>query len=94
MDTSFVPNAARPRSPCYEPDVSVIVPAYNAEDTIEDCVSSLLALRYPQARRELIVVDNASTDGTRLVLERYADEITLLSERRPGPAEAGRLLPP
>jgi mycofactocin glycosyltransferase len=88
MDSSFAPNAAGPRSPCYEPDVSVIVPAYNVEDTIQDCVSSLLALRYPRARRELIVVDNASTDGTRLILERYAGEITLLSERRPGPAAA------
>jgi hypothetical protein len=41
----------------------VIVPAYNAEDTIEECVSSLLALRYPQARREFIPYNPGPVSG-------------------------------
>ena len=48
----------------YEPNVSVVVPAYNAEATIDDCVRSLLELRYPAGKLELVVVDNGSRDRT------------------------------
>ena len=44
------------------PKVSVVVCAYNAAETIDDCVHSLCALTYPDV--EVIVVDDGSTDGT------------------------------
>ncbi len=44
------------------PKVSVVVCAYNAEATIDDCLTSLARLRYPDY--EVIVVDDGSTDGT------------------------------
>ena len=50
------------------PDVSVIVPAYNAEGTIERCLDSLLC---QTANVEVIVVDDCSSDGTARMLERY-----------------------
>lgn len=50
------------------PDVSVIVPAYNAEDTIERCLDSLLR---QTASVEVIVVDDCSSDGTARMLECY-----------------------
>ena len=56
------------------PDVSVVVPARNAADTIADCVDSLLALDYPSDGFEVLVVDNASTDRTPAILERYAGQ--------------------
>jgi cellulose synthase/poly-beta-1,6-N-acetylglucosamine synthase-like glycosyltransferase len=46
------------------PFVSVIVPVHNGADTIEACVRALLAQDYPADRREIIVVDNNSSDGT------------------------------
>jgi cellulose synthase/poly-beta-1,6-N-acetylglucosamine synthase-like glycosyltransferase len=73
----------------YEPSVSVVVPAYNAEATIDECVRSLLELRYPREKLELLVVDNESRDGTAKALRRYRDDrIALLGERKRGAAAA------
>ncbi len=44
--------------------VSIIIPAYNEEASIRSCVESLLNLDYPEDMFEVIVVDDASTDGT------------------------------
>lgn len=68
--------------------MSVIVPAYNAADTIEECVESLLALRYPADLLELQVVDNGSTDGTGAALRAYGDRIVVGHEPKRGAAAA------
>jgi glycosyltransferase involved in cell wall biosynthesis len=44
------------------PKVSVVVCAYNAESTMEACLTSLQRLRYPAY--EVVVVDDGSTDAT------------------------------
>ena len=72
----------------YEPTVSVIVPTYDAEATIDECVRSLLELRYPPAKLELVVVDNGSRDGTVRALEQYGQRIAFLGERKRGAAAA------
>lgn len=46
------------------PRVSVIVLNYNGFWYLEDCFRSLEALNYPGDKLELILVDNASTDGS------------------------------
>jgi cellulose synthase/poly-beta-1,6-N-acetylglucosamine synthase-like glycosyltransferase len=46
------------------PDVSIIIPAYNAQDTIKTCLDSMMKLDYPQEKIEIIMVDNNSTDST------------------------------
>ena len=46
------------------PSVSIIVPAFNSDVTIERCLSALQKQTYPQDRYEIIVVDDASTDNT------------------------------
>jgi len=53
------------------PLVSVLIPVYNRQDLVAPCIESALA----QTRRdiEIVVVDNASTDGTWDVCRRYAD---------------------
>ncbi|MEW6271955.1 MAG: glycosyltransferase [Thermodesulfobacteriota bacterium] len=53
------------------PKVAVIVPVYNGEDTITDCIESLVKLDYPHDALDLIVVDNRSTDRTREIVARY-----------------------
>lgn len=49
--------------------VSIMVAAYNEEAHITECIDSLLAQHYQY--REIIVVDDASTDNTKRVLDRY-----------------------
>ncbi len=61
------------RSPA-TPAISVIVPAYNEEASIEQSVRSLLLLNYPQ--HEVIVVNDGSKDAT---LKRTIDAFGLLN---------------
>jgi glycosyltransferase involved in cell wall biosynthesis len=68
------------------PFVSVVVPAHNCERTIGDCLASLLQLDYPRDRLELLVVDNASTDGTSGVISRYPVRCLQEPRRSPGAA--------
>ncbi|MDO9356633.1 MAG: glycosyltransferase, partial [Solirubrobacteraceae bacterium] len=52
------------------PLVSILIPAYNAERTIEETLRSALAQTW--ARTEIIVVDDGSTDSTLAVARRVA----------------------
>ena len=61
---------------------------YNAATTLEECITSLLALDYPRDLLELIFVDNASTDATQDVLKRYHGTLKILFEAKRGPAAA------
>ncbi|MCX7014018.1 MAG: glycosyltransferase [Candidatus Sumerlaeota bacterium] len=47
-----------------EEGVSIVVPVYQGERCILECIDSLLRLDYPVSRMEIIVVDNNSTDRT------------------------------
>lgn len=69
-----------------EPFVSVIVPVLNGEDTIKECVASLLSSSYPAERREILVVDNGSKDRTAEIVRAYP--VTLIREERPGASHA------
>ena len=67
---------------------SVVVPVYNAENTIRDCIHSLLELNYPKEYLELIFINNASTDGTANILNQYSDKIKIFYEENRGAAAA------
>ena len=54
-----------------QPSVSIIVAARNEEEVIGSTIESLLAAEYPN--KEIIVVDDASTDRTYEIARRYAD---------------------
>jgi len=62
-----------------DPLLSVVMPAYNERETIEEIIRRVLAV---PVRLELIVVDDASTDGTRDILQELARTlpITVLSQ--------------
>lgn len=58
------------------PLVSVCIGAYNRKDTIRECVDSALGQTWEN--KEVVVVDDASTDGTREILQEYGDGIRLI----------------
>src|SRR6516225_5196775 len=59
-----------PVLPCGNPRVSIIVPARNEEETIEQALRTLLALDYDNY--EVIAVNDRSTDRTGEIMERVA----------------------
>lgn len=58
--------------------ISVITVVYNAVQTIENTILSVLHQTYPNI--EYIVIDGASTDGTVDVIKKYSDRLTWFSE--------------
>ena len=69
------------------PKVSIITVCYNAIDTIEETILSVIRQTYSNI--EYIIIDGASTDGTIEVINKYLDEIALfVSEADDGLYEA------
>jgi cellulose synthase/poly-beta-1,6-N-acetylglucosamine synthase-like glycosyltransferase len=60
------------------PSVSLIVSAYNEEKIIGEKIANCLSLDYPSGQLEIIVVSDASTDQTDVIVERYACEGIML----------------
>jgi glycosyltransferase involved in cell wall biosynthesis len=68
------------------PDISVIIPALNEELYITSAIQSVLSQEYKGAI-EVIIVDNASTDGTKGAVNqliKYDKRIRLVEEQRRG----------
>ena len=70
------------------PTVSVLIPAYNAEQYIDEAIESVLNQTFQDF--EIIVVNDGSTDETRTRLADYEDEprITVIDQDNAGPAAA------
>jgi len=58
--------------PSIWPSVTILVPAYNEEESIAGTLASLLALDYPADRREIVVMSDASTDRTDDIVRGFA----------------------
>ncbi|MDB9529632.1 glycosyltransferase [Oscillatoria sp. CS-180] len=56
------------------PLVSIIIPCYNAAETLERCLKSCFEQKYPTL--EIIAVDNNSTDDTAALLEQFSRSAT------------------
>jgi cellulose synthase/poly-beta-1,6-N-acetylglucosamine synthase-like glycosyltransferase len=59
--------------PAEWPAISVVLPAYNEEESIGPTLESLLALDYPADRRQILVLSDASTDRTDEIVQGFAD---------------------
>ncbi|HET7228576.1 MAG TPA: glycosyltransferase [Longimicrobium sp.] len=78
------------------PRVSITVPAYNEAASIAATLDALLALDYPAERRQILVVSDASSDGTDDIVRGYAGrgvELLRLAERRGKTAAENRAAP-
>jgi succinoglycan biosynthesis protein ExoA len=56
------------------PFVTIAMPSFNEERHIETCIRSVQAQDYPPERLEILIADGRSTDRTREVLARLAEE--------------------
>lgn len=65
---------------------SVIVPAYNAEKTLGECLAALEKQSVPRDRYEVIVVDDGSRDNTAAVARSFG--VRVLQQSNQGPAAA------
>jgi cellulose synthase/poly-beta-1,6-N-acetylglucosamine synthase-like glycosyltransferase len=74
------------REPAQHPHVSVIVPVRDGEKTIAACLDAILATDFPEDRREILVVDNGSTDGTAALIR--SRPVRYLREDRRGVSNA------
>jgi len=68
------------------PKVSVVIPVYNQERYIRECLQSVLNQDYKPV--EVIVIDDGSTDQTPKILEEFKGSITVIRQENRGPAAA------
>lgn len=69
--------------------VSIIIPIYNSEAYLRDCVDSILAQSFREF--ELILVDDGSPDGCGTIIDEYAagdDRIRAVHQKNGGPSSA------
>ncbi|MCL5986663.1 MAG: glycosyltransferase [Actinobacteria bacterium] len=71
------------------PTVSVIIPNFNGRDYLDECLKSIFSARYPHEKLEVIVVDNASTDGSiDFVKKEFPDVKIIANDKNMGFAPA------
>lgn len=72
----------------FNPLVSILIPAYNAEEWFADTLRSAIAQTWQH--KEIIVVDDGSTDGTMAIAKQFESDGVLVATQRNGGAAAAR----
>lgn len=70
------------------PFVSVLIDTYNHERFIEQAIQSVLDQDFPASDREIIVVDDGSTDSTPELVRKFEPHVRLLRKKNGGQASA------
>lgn len=70
--------------------LSFIIPVYNAENYLKECLDSLLYQDIPQDEYEIICVNDGSLDSSEKILRQYEryDNVRIISQKNRGVAEA------
>jgi len=68
------------------PTVSIIIPTYNREDKIGNCLESVTNVDYPKNKIEIVVVDDGSIDQTKEIVTKFP--VKFLRQKHKGPAMA------
>lgn len=66
--------------------ISVVIPTYNQANFLADAIDSVLNQSYTNL--ELIVVNDGSTDGTSILLEKYKEKINIIEKKNEGVSSA------
>jgi len=78
--------AAPARSECV---VSIVVPVFNERATLQAMMDALLAKQLPGMRKEIIIVESNSTDGSRELVQTYQGHPEVQIVLQPGPRGKG-----
>jgi glycosyltransferase involved in cell wall biosynthesis len=70
------------------PFFSILIDTYNHERFIDEALQSVLSQNFPAADREILVVDDGSTDRTPEILRKYQPQIRVLRKTNGGQASA------
>ncbi len=70
----------------FEPKITIVVPAYNEEKFIGECLKSIASSSYPKEKMEVIVVDDGSTDRTAEIAK--SNGVKIMMSRHNGKSEA------
>ena len=65
------------------PKISIIVASYNNEETIGECLKSILALDYPSDSFEVIVMDGCSIDKTVEIAQKLSRKSVITAFKLP-----------
>lgn len=57
------------------PYVSVIIPVYNEEKRLFDCLKSIVDQNYPKDKIEILIIDDNSTDNTKIIANKFKTKI-------------------
>ena len=68
--------------------LSVLIDTCNHERLIETAINSVLEQDFPVSQREVIVVDDGSTDGTAEIVRRFVPRVRLVTKKNGGQASA------
>lgn len=65
--------------------LSIVMPAYNESSTVAEVIDRVLDLKLDSFEKELIIIESNSTDGTREIVQSYADHpsVKLILQDKP-----------
>ena len=68
-------------------EVDIVIPCYNVEKTLKNCIEILIDQSFPSNQYHCFFINDASTDQTGKILEKYKNEknITVIHLAQNGP---------
>lgn len=81
----------KPKKTATFPIVSIVIPAYNEQDSIIETVQSVVDLEYPREQLEILVVNDGSTDKTKELVQKFIKKhpnVKLINQKNNGKAAA------
>lgn len=70
---------------------SIIIPVYNERELVSEVIKTVLSKKIPHWQKEIIIVDDGSTDGTQKELKKWVKKVQIiLSEKNEGKGAALR----